>query len=104
MLYQQGDVLLESANEIPKVAKRVEANNGNLILAEGEVTGHFHAIEAQHGVDLFKDGDNLFLSNTKTVDIKHQEHHKVCLPAGTWKVRRVQEYDHFTEEARQVKD
>ena len=44
MLYQQGDVLIESVEAIPPNALPRARRNGRHILAEGEATGHAHAV------------------------------------------------------------
>ena len=44
MLYQQGDVLIESIDCIPVKAKKIEVKKGKYILAKGEATGHAHAV------------------------------------------------------------
>ena len=37
-------------------------------------------------------------------EITHEEHGPVRVPQGEYRVTRVQEYDHFAEEARRVVD
>jgi len=74
------------------------------ILAEGEVTGHAHAID-QEVADLFVEKDGkLYLKNSKPATIRHEEHKPITLPAGTWEISGVKEYDHFLEESRRVQD
>jgi len=71
-------------------------------LAEGEVTGHFH--QASAGT-LWDYGDGLMvLDAPKGATVTHQEHGPVALPPGKYERRIVLEYDHFAEEARQVRD
>ena len=107
-LIQQGDVLIKSIENLPKNLKKVERNNGKwgrnrYILAEGEVTGHCHAICEE--IDLYEDENgNLFMSNSDKVTVEHEEHGNVEVPNGTWKIDIVQEYDHFAEEAHKVAD
>ena len=103
MLYQQGDVLIETA-EIPKSAKKVQPKNGKLILAEGEATGHTHAIANTEKAELFEQDGRLWLGVKKSVEVKHEEHHSITLPPGDFEVRKVQEYDHFFEESKDVVD
>jgi hypothetical protein len=43
-MYRQGDVLLERVAKLPEKIKRVRRENGLVILAHGEATGHHHAI------------------------------------------------------------
>jgi len=104
MLIQQGDVLFHSVSRMPK-GKRVERSQKyrGYVLAEGEVTGHAHVIADD--IDLMLDeAGKMFMHNDDTVTIKHEEHKAVKIPAGNWEVGRVKEYDHFEEEAKQVRD
>ena len=43
-LYRQGDVLLRQVAKLPAKATSVK-NEGRIVLAHGEVTGHAHAID-----------------------------------------------------------
>ncbi len=75
-------------------------------LAEGEVTGHFHAAEGV-GVALHQDCTDpeiLWLEAPEGATVTHQEHSPIVLPPGTYVRRIVREYDHITEEARAVQD
>lgn len=100
MLIQQGDVLIESTDHSIPSGLLVRHNNH---LAEGEVTGHFHKASGE-GIDVFEGLDCVFLSAPHGAVVRHQEHSKVDIPPGNYKVRIVQEYDHFLEEARAVQD
>ncbi len=101
--YQQGDVLICNGS-IPNEAKEIKARNGKLILAEGEATGHAHSISASDGVSLMELDGALFLSTDKDVTIKHEEHKPISIPPGKYKIGIVREWDHFAEEAREVRD
>ena len=103
MLYQQGDVLIETVDSIPSDMKEASKVNGRHILAEGEATGHAHAV-VDEGVKLFGEFGNLFMTTEKEVTVTHEEHHAITIPAGDYKIRQVKEYDHFLEEARNVRD
>ena len=98
-MFQQGDVLLFAGISIPKQARVL----GHTRLAEGEATGHAH-VACGVSVELLEEGGNLYLSAPKGAEIKHEEHHTIAVPPGTYRVGRVREYDHFAEEARQVAD
>lgn len=99
---QQGDVLLERISQIPTEAKKL--NHG--VLAEGEATGHSHALTNLGVAMLLMDKDNMFLqvNDKEEAVITHQEHNPVKVPTGNWEVKIVQEYDPFSEEARKVRD
>lgn len=90
---------MKKANEIPNGAKRKASNH----LAEGEATGHFHAATAPD-VALYKYEGGLMLAAPSGTEVTHQEHNTVLVPPGNYDRSIVQEFDHFTEEAREVID
>jgi len=107
-MIQQGDVLIKKISHLPSNLKKVErkivgGNKPRFILAEGETTGHAHAICEDVGLFIDETG-NLFMSSDKQVIVEHEEHGNVEVSAGTFKIDIVQEYDHFAEEARKVAD
>ena len=98
MFYQQGDVIIEKVEEVK--GKRLP----HLILAEGEVTGHMHQI-TKGEAELYEEDGTLYLRvKSDTAELTHQEHNTIVLPRGDYVVRKVREYDHFAEEARDVQD
>ena len=98
MFYQQGDVIVE------KVIKVKGKKLNHLTLAKGEATRHHHTI-TEGDAELFESEGTMFLRvNSDTATLTHQEHNTIILPKGDFKVRQVREYDHFAEEARQVRD
>ena len=103
--YQQGDVILEQVSEVPTGAKPVEPKARGYVLAEGEVTGHAHCVEPIAGM-VFEEKDGMFYLKSGESDftVTHEEHGHITVPKGTWRVRIVKEYDHFSEEARKVAD
>lgn len=46
--YRQGDVLIERIDSVPDDAQPVPLEDGRIVLAHGEVTGHAHAIKSRH--------------------------------------------------------
>lgn len=104
MIIQQGDVIIESIGSIPGDCNPGKLKQGQIILAEGETTGHAHRISEVAGV-VFKEKDGMFyLENKHELAVNHEEHNMVLIPPGIWRVRKVQEYDHFAEEVRAVAD
>lgn len=107
---QQGDVLIKRITDLPKSLKTVEpksvgGNNPRHILAEGEVTGHAHAIDIADGICLLESDDGtLYLKNDSDVTIKHEEHKHLQVPPGMWEIGNVVEYDPLEEEIRRVAD
>jgi len=86
--YRQGDILLESIEDLPKGDLVAE---GKCILAEGEVTGHAHIVK--EGGRLYSEKGTLFLVViARTAELVHPEHAAIILPRGSYVVRRQREY------------
>ena len=101
---QHGDVLLFKVNSIPSSAKKVESKN-KIVIMDGEVTGHQHAISDTSIAELFMGEDNVKYLNVKEdTIITHEEHLTQPVEAGIYRVGQVQEYDYDEMEARAVKD
>ena len=110
-LYAQGDLLIERVADVaPRGQMLPKSIDGDYVLAEGEVTGHRHAIH--EGATFFRD-DGLardvpgglyigHLSVEETARVLHEEHGPITLPKGTYRVRRQRELD--PREARLVMD
>lgn len=73
------------------------------ILAEGEATGHAHRATAKSAA-LFDDDGALTLKAPAGTKVVHEEHATQTLPAGDYVISRVQEFDPFAEEIRNVQD
>jgi hypothetical protein len=98
-VYQQGDVLLKSVDQVPSGATpELEA-----VLAEGEATGHRHKALGE-GVLVLNLRDARFLSAPTGAEVVHPEHRTIKIPPGDYQIDRVREYDHFREEKRPVRD
>ena len=100
---QQGDVCLEKSL-LPKNANKLKSDKRGFVLAEGEHTGHFHAIVAEPGVELYEHEGTLFLTTNHEVELTHQEHNTITIPPGQYEVGRISEYDHFADASRIVAD
>ena len=103
---QHGDVLLNPVSEIPAGLKKVPAQSGRLILAEGEATGHAHAITEAPGVELLEGEDGrLYLRVTgPEVELSHEEHATQTVLPGEYEVGQVVEVDPFERAVRRVMD
>jgi hypothetical protein len=102
---QHGDVLINRINELPKGLKKVKDRNGRLILADGEVTGHAHAIPMTPGTFLYEDEDGtLYLETEQEVTLTHEEHAAQTIEPGIYEVGRVVEVDPFEDAVREVAD
>ena len=78
----------------------MKIENGKLIVAEGEVTGHAHRISGNF--ELAADGGSFALM--EPTPIEHEEHGPINLPAKEFCSGICLEQDHFAEEARNVAD
>lgn len=97
---QQGDVLIQAA-ALPAGHRQAVGR----VLASGEVTGHAHRLTETSDGLLVEINGQLYLSvGVGGAAIVHEEHLPIMLPPGDYKIDRVQEYDHFAEEARSVRD
>jgi hypothetical protein len=65
----QGDVFIVSAS-IPKGAKKVKKTKRGYVLAEGEATGHCHAVTEE--IEMYEKGGTLYLKNDKPVATRIQ--------------------------------
>ena len=100
-IFAQGDLLLERVADIAPTGTIEENLDGMaMVLAEGEITGHRHAIW-EH-VTLFRDAllardipAGLYIGHLQVASayarVTHEEHAPVTLPRGTYRVRRQRE-------------
>ena len=100
--FRQGDVFLRPAS-IPSGAKPGKLDNGRIVLAYGEVTGHAHAIGEIESVALRETEDGRrFLDVQQTVPLQHEEHGTVQVAKGTYEITIQREYTPL--EIRNVQD
>ena len=110
---RQGDILLVPVQKLPGDLTEVPRQDGKIILAEGEATGHLHAIHADNAMFLAEDlgsteGRFLIVKEAETitaaaaaaaaaagagVELTHPEHDTVSLEPGLYEVRRQRAYD-----------
>ena len=97
IFYQTGDLLYFKETKLPK-GKIVK----NGVLLASPTTGHAHVVR---GGEVRKSADGtLWIKVPKKATLHHEEHKEVELKKGFYRVQHVQEYDHFTEESRNVID
>lgn len=103
---QQGDVLMQEVSSLPEGARRMP-NEGQVIVARGEATGHSHVVRSDKASlwSLTRNGvTELYLEVRSPVTIVHDEHRPLTIPTGIYRVGRVKEYDYFTEIERPVEE
>ena len=117
--HQQGDVILlkvseEEFNNSDQIKHKIDAHKTRAVLAEGEATGHYHAVYMEDmldnaGITLCKnseyDRQNRGIVVTGApVELKHEEHDTITLEPGFYLQRIVKEYDHISGITRRVAD
>jgi len=88
--FRQGDVLLVEVDEIPGDAQ-AESRSGRIVLAEGEATGHAHAIHERDARTFTYEGERFLLTKSKA-QLVHEEHGPIEVPPGAWRVVIQREY------------
>ena len=97
---KHGDVTIQPST-IPVDAIR----STRRVLAEGEATGHAHRLVEEADVEAYERDGVLYLRvGPGGAGVTHEEHGLGVIPEGDYRVGRVQEYDHFLEESRAVRD
>lgn len=101
MMVRQGDVLLVKVDDEP-IGTIVPRDSGRIVLAYGEATGHAHVVTHRRA-KLYQREDGIRLLHVpQKAYIDHEEHDRIELPAGTWRVTRQRVY--MPEEIRPVAD
>lgn len=96
---RQGDILIIPVNrrQVPKGLVPVDRDQRKrLVLAEGETTGHCHAILDDPAI-LFRQADmdelaDRFLKVDQEVEVVHEEHGTIALRKGDYIIRHKREY------------
>ena len=98
-IWRQGDVFIIAVPNLPHLG-RVERRP---VLAEGEVTGHTHALADPAAGRIFVVRGEIYLEVVAdSATIVHEEHAPVTLPRGGYAIRIQREYS--PKEIRQVVD
>jgi hypothetical protein len=90
-MYRQGDILIERIKSLPADIIKISNKDEKIILAEGEATGHAHAITSNNAL-LYSANNDIFLEVLAQVDLVHEEHSTISLPIGNYKVMRQRQY------------
>lgn len=103
IIYRQGDVLMRAVDRIPANATRIEREEGRIVLAHGEATGHAHAISAPEEEATFLSADERgrFLQLVADVDVTHEEHAPIRLPAGRYEIILQREWTEADDDRRE---
>ena len=99
--YRQGDVDIIPTDKVPAKAKKL----AQPVLAEGELTGHHHRFLGGSVVDVFLAADGVkYLQVHQPSPLVHEEHDKIIILPGTYKVEIEREYSYEDQELSKVKD
>lgn len=105
MVWQQGDVVMQKIDSIPKGDRTEDDLTKAKTLALGEATGHHHTFDdVDNSVEVFKIMNVIYMKLTKETKLKHQEHNPINIPPGNYKVGIVRETDHLAGVTRRVAD
>ena len=94
MYFQAGDTLLFECDK----PKDIEVQKTDVFF---KGANHLHRLRGNFAIG--KHGDQIFI-HSKGCEAFHDEHRAIPLPEGFFRLQIVKEYDHLTEEARQVID
>jgi len=83
---------IERVDSIPDGGKKVARDNGRVVLAYGEVTGHAHAIAEEEVTMLEVDNGIRYLDVEIEAFLRHEEHATIALAPGKYRVTRQREY------------
>jgi hypothetical protein len=107
-MYRQGDVLLikVDAAGVSTGARRRPRDNGRVVLARGEATGHAHAIDSPLA-DLFEESDGqlyLRVDAGAPAELVHEEHAPILLEPGVYRIVRQRQYAPGRDQGDPVED
>ncbi len=92
--YRQGDLLLCAVEAFPSGLTPVAPSGDRLVLAEGEVTGHAHAVGAKRAslFHMMPRNRSFLMVKAAGARLSHEEHREIRLPRGFYEVVRQREY------------
>jgi hypothetical protein len=91
--YRQGNVLLSQVKKVRTRSEPLPAEVGRVVVAEGEHSGHAHAL-APELAGLFRRGREVLLRVAEGgAALSHEENAPIAMPEGDYQIRRQREYD-----------
>lgn len=102
LLIRQGDILLEKVKDEDITGEKIQSQDN--IITHGE-SGNQHRMNQQ--VIIFEDKktkDRFVHVMNQNTELVHQEHAKIAIPKGLYRIRREREYNAFEQSIRQVMD
>ena len=89
---RQGDVLVMPVGSIPRTATEGQRDQGRIVLAYGEITGHSHSIADPSVQILEYEGTRYIHVPQEGAKLKHEEHRAIELAPGDYRVVTQKEY------------
>ena len=92
-MIRQGDVLLVAVEAIPDDAvEQPRDESRRVVLAHGEGTGHAHALHGPGVTMLYAANQEVFLRVLEPSNLVHEEHDRIAIPPGLYRVVRQREW------------
>ena len=94
---------------LPKSAAKIKPTNKSYhIIADSETTGNHHVVDHNEKVEFYMDENGtMYMINEEPTQVRclHENRHDtIPLETGCWEFGIQQEYDHFAEALRKVRD
>lgn len=102
-IYRQGDIKIKAVEDADTKDLTLKKD---LVLAEGEMTGHSHRIVSGQ-VKLYWNqeiGGRMILDVQTPAELFHEEHESIPLAPGKYEIQRQVEWDWFSKMSRRVAD
>ena len=100
-IIRQGDVILVKVESVPEGGVELPREQGRIVLAYGEITGHSHSV-AEVEVKWIEARGERYLVSDVPFTVRHQEHDAQFVAPGAWWVGV--QVEHQREEIRRVID
>lgn len=96
-------------SKLPKGATKIKTTNNQYhIIADSETTGNHHVVDINENVEFYMDENGtMFMVNEEPTQVRcvlADRHSAIPLSPGCWEFGIQQEYDHFEQNLRAVKD
>jgi hypothetical protein len=87
-IYRQGDILFKKIKHLPSEISIKD----DMVIAEGEATGHAHVLVNGAVFELLNSDSKLYIKSNENTKIIHNEHLPIKLETGAYEVIRQREY------------
>lgn len=105
MFLRQGDILFKEVTNVRDQVMdnvRITEPGKELVIAEGEATGHHHILMTEAGSEII--GNKSLFQVKGKAKLVHPEHGTLEFSSGTYMVISEREFDYINEEIKKVQD